>query len=85
MLPRQNLTPLMIVSHSASAPGVNHVSPIRICVLRYKIRSISYALGGYHESPDREDRVVQAVYAYFDALGGNGFSPEKERHIQNRF
>ena len=36
----------------------------------------------YHESPDREDRVVQAVYAYFDALGGNGFFPEKERQIQ---
>ncbi len=36
----------------------------------------------YHESPDREDRVAQAVYAYFDALGGNGFSPEKERQIQ---
>ena len=37
----------------------------------------------YHESPDREDRVAQAVYAYFDALGGNGFSPEKERTIQD--
>ncbi len=36
----------------------------------------------YHESPDREDRVVQTVYAYFDALGGNGFSPQKERQIQ---
>ncbi len=36
----------------------------------------------YHESPDREDRVVQAVYAYFAALGGNGFSPKKEQHIQ---
>ena len=36
----------------------------------------------YHESPDREDRVAQAVYAYFNALGGNGFSPEKERTIQ---
>ena len=36
----------------------------------------------YHESPDHEDRVVQAVYAYFDALGGNGFSPRKEQHIQ---
>ena len=36
----------------------------------------------YHESPNREDRVVQAVYAYFNALGGNGFSPEKEWQIQ---
>ena len=36
----------------------------------------------YHESPDREDRVVQAVYAYLDALVGNGFSPQKERQIQ---
>lgn len=36
----------------------------------------------YHESPDREDRVAQAVYAYFDALGGNGFSPQKEWQIQ---
>ncbi len=36
----------------------------------------------YHESPDREDRVAQAVYAYFDALGGNGFSPKKEQEIQ---
>ena len=36
----------------------------------------------YHESPDREDRVVQAVYTYFDALGGNGFSPQKARQIQ---
>ena len=36
----------------------------------------------YHESADREDRVVQAVYAYFDALGGNGFSPQKEWPIQ---
>lgn len=36
----------------------------------------------YHESPDREDRVAQAVYAYFHALGGNGFSPQKERQIQ---
>ena len=37
----------------------------------------------YHESPDREDRVAQAVYAYLDALGGNGFTPVKERTIQN--
>ena len=37
----------------------------------------------YHESPDREDRVAQAVYAYLDALGGNGFTPAKERTIQN--
>lgn len=36
----------------------------------------------YHESPDREDRIVQAVYAYLDALAGNGFSPQKERQIQ---
>ena len=36
----------------------------------------------YHESPDREDRVGQAVYAYLDALAGNGFSPQKERQIQ---
>ena len=36
----------------------------------------------YHESPDREDRVVQAVYTYFDALGGNRFSPQKARQIQ---
>ena len=36
----------------------------------------------YYESPDREDRVVQTVYAYFDALGGNGFSPQKARQIQ---
>ena len=37
----------------------------------------------YRESPDREDRVVQAVYAYLDALGGNGFTPKKEQTIQN--
>ena len=37
----------------------------------------------YHESPDREDRVAQAVYAYLDALGDNGFTPAKERTIQN--
>ncbi len=36
----------------------------------------------YHESPDRENRVAQAVYAYLDALGGSGFSPEKEWQIQ---
>ena len=36
----------------------------------------------YHGSPDREDRVAQAVYAYFEALGGNGFSPRKEWPIQ---
>ena len=36
----------------------------------------------YHESSNREDRVAQAVYAYFDALGGNGFSPQKEWQIQ---
>lgn len=36
----------------------------------------------YNESPDREDRIANAVYAYFYALGGNGFSPEKEREIQ---
>ena len=36
----------------------------------------------YHESPDREDRVVHAVYMYFNALGGNGFSTQKERQIQ---
>ena len=36
----------------------------------------------YHESPNREDRIAQVVYAYFDALGSNGFSPEKERRIQ---
>ncbi|MDE0013265.1 MAG: exodeoxyribonuclease VII large subunit [Candidatus Poribacteria bacterium] len=36
----------------------------------------------YHESPDREDRVAQAVYAYFYALGGNGFSSKKESRIQ---
>ena len=39
----------------------------------------------YHESPDREDRVAQAVYAYFNALGGNGFSPKKEQQIQIGF
>lgn len=37
----------------------------------------------YHESPDREDRVAQAVYAYLDALAGNGFTPAKEQTIQN--
>ena len=37
----------------------------------------------YHESPDHEDRVAQVVYAYLDALGGNGFTPAKEQTIQN--
>ena len=36
----------------------------------------------YNESPDREDRIENAVYAYFDALGSNGFSPQKKRKIQ---
>ena len=38
--------------------------------------------GCYHESPDREDRVAQTVYAYFSALGGNRLFPKKERPIQ---
>jgi len=37
----------------------------------------------YRESGDREDRVAQAVYAYLDALGGNGFTPAKEQTIQH--
>ena len=36
----------------------------------------------YHESPDREDRVAQAVYRSFDALRVNGFSPDTECQIQ---
>ena len=36
----------------------------------------------YDESPDREDRVAQAVYRYFDALRVNGFSPDTEWQIQ---
>ena len=36
----------------------------------------------YHESPDREDRVIQAVCKYFDVLGVNEFSPDTEWQIQ---
>ena len=36
----------------------------------------------YNESPDREDRIANVVYAYFDAFGGNGFCPQKEQRIQ---
>ena len=37
----------------------------------------------YKNSPDHETKVAEAVYAYFDELQVNGFSPYKEcRHIQ---
>ena len=36
----------------------------------------------YEVSPDRETEVAAAVYAYFNELQVNGFSPDKERHIQ---
>ena len=36
----------------------------------------------YKNSPDHETKVAEAVYAYFDELQVNGFSPYKECHIQ---
>ena len=36
----------------------------------------------YEVSPDRETEVAAAVYAYFNELQVNGFSPDKERCIQ---
>ena len=36
----------------------------------------------YENSPDHETKVADEVYAYFDKLQVNGFSPDKERCIQ---
>ena len=36
----------------------------------------------YADSPDHETRVAEEVYAYFDRLGVNGFSPDREFSIQ---
>ncbi len=52
------------------------------CLPRPPDELYKLCLNCYHESPDREDRVVQAVCKYFDTLRVNGFSPDTEWQIQ---
>ena len=74
--------------HCSNIPQYNHLREVlnlelcATCLPRPPDELYELCRNCYDESPDREDRVVQVVCRYFDALGINGFSPDTEWPIQ---